>query len=215
MKRELIVEGNDDLRVIPFLVEASGVNWEIAGVPIVQINQFGGRENILAQNGRIETRLKLVTHLGILLDADENAQACWDSIRNREKLKARYSEFPSTIPKTGFIARAADEPKFGVWIMPDNTSRGMLETFLLHLRPTSPLLEYSAEVVAEAKKRGAPFSEANRDKAQIHTWLAWQDPPGQQLHNAIQQKMLTEKSQLLTDFLAWFCDLYDLPRKIP
>ncbi|MBK8255248.1 MAG: hypothetical protein IPK82_21625 [Polyangiaceae bacterium] len=56
-----------------------------------------------------------------------------------------------------------------VTIMPDNISRGMLETFLLFLRPTDnqALLDFSSRVVEEAKNLGAPFAEHHRDKAQI------------------------------------------------
>ena len=211
-KRILLVEGEEDKRVIPELIEkTSGIAWEVGNTTIVGIKKFDGKSELL-KPGQIETELKgsgLIS-LGVLIDADEDAAACWDSIRNRERLKSTYPEFPATMPEKGFITRAANRPHFGVWIMPDNTNRGMLETFLLYLRPTSPLLEFSKETVKLAQERGAPLLDSQTDKAQIHTWLAWQNPPGQQMHNAIEQKMLTEKSQLLTDFLAWFCELYEL-----
>lgn len=197
----LLVEGDEDARVIPELVEKNtDLQWETGKIPIVWIESVDGKPKLL-EPASIETELKAsgLTALGILIDADEDVAACWDSIRNRKELRDRYPPFPSVIPKEGFTTQAPDQPKFGVWIMPDNTNRGMLETFLLHLRPTSPLLEYANEVVEKAKQQDAPFSEAHQDKALIHTWLAWQDPPGRQMHNAIQEKMLTEPSPLLTD----------------
>jgi hypothetical protein len=211
-KQILLVEGAEDKRVLPFLVEQhTGISWELENTTIVGIKAFDGKPELL-KPGVIETQLKspgLIT-LGVLVDADEDATACWDSIRHRERLKSMYPTFPMTMSEKGFITRADNQPTFGVWIMPDNINRGMLETFLLHLRPTSALLEFSKEVVKTAQERGAPVLETHTDKAQIHTWLAWQNPPGQQMHSAIQQKMLTEKSGLLVDFLTWFCELYQL-----
>jgi hypothetical protein len=209
-KKVLLVEGDEDKRVIPELVEkSSGIAWEIEDTTIVGIRVLGSKAELLDTAG-IEGEFKgsNVRVLGILIDADEDANACWQSIR--DTIQPHYPNLPTDLPSTGLIVTAPDQPKFGLWVMPDNTNRGMLETFLLHLRPTSPLLELSTQVLQMAKEKGAAFKEVHTDKAQIHTWLAWQDPPGRQMHNAIQEKMLTEKSQLLTDFLNWFCTLYDL-----
>ena len=206
----LLVEGEDDKRVIPELIEKTGkIAWETGNTTIVGIRVLGSKSDLLKEE-EIQTALKGsgLQALGILIDADEDANACWQSIRHQ--LEQTYPNLPMELPSTGLIAQAPEQPKFGVWVMPDNTNHGMLETFLLHLRPTSPLLELSAKVLKMAQENGAPFKEAHTDKAQIHTWLAWQDPPGRQMHNAIQEKMLTEKSQLLTDFLGWFYELYDL-----
>lgn len=62
----------------------------------------------------------------------------------------------------------------GIWLMPDNRSRGMLETFLAYLVPGggSDLWTHACEAVAEAYGRGAPCREVHHDKARIHTWLA-------------------------------------------
>ncbi len=206
----LLVEGEDDKRVIPELIEKAGeISWEAGNTTIVGIRVLGSKSDLLKE-GEILTALKGsgLQALGVLIDADEDANACWQSIRHQ--LEPTYPDLPTDLPSTGVIAQAPEQPKFGVWVMPDNTSCGMLETFLLHLRPTSPLLELSLEVLKTAKAKGAPFKEVHTDKAQIHTWLAWQNPPGRQMHNAIQEKMLTERSQLLTNFLGWFYELYDL-----
>ncbi len=190
----LLVEGEDDKRVIPELIEKAGeISWETGSTTIIGIRVLGSKSDLLKE-GEIQTAHKGsgLQALGILIDADEDANACWQSIRHQ--LEQNYPNLPIDLPNTGLIAQAPDAPKFGLWVMPDNTNRGMLETFLLHLRPTSPLLELSLQVLKTAQENGAPFKEAHTDKAQIHTWLAWQDPPGRQMHNAIQEKMLTEKA---------------------
>jgi hypothetical protein len=102
--------------------------------------------------------------------------------------------------------------RVGVWIMPDNKLPGMLETFLGYLLPTSTsdLWSVAEKSVNEAKESGAPFIESHRQKAQIYTWLAWQKPPGRQLHQAIQQRILDPTHPEAVKFVAWFRNLYDL-----
>ena len=102
--------------------------------------------------------------------------------------------------------------KFGIWMMPDNKRRGMLETFLAYMIPTEkePLWTYAQEVVVEAKKRGAPFKQVLEDKACIYTWLAWQKKPGRQLHDAVKMKILDPKHPKAQMFVRWFKCLYDL-----
>ena len=56
----------------------------------------------------------------------------------------------------------------------------MMETFLLFLRPAdnTALHKLAETAVTQAHAVGAPFLEPHRDKALIHSWLSWQDPPG-------------------------------------
>ncbi len=62
----------------------------------------------------------------------------------------------------------------------------------------------------EAKNQGAPLIENHTDKGNIHTWLAWQNPPGRQLHNAVMEKNLNPKHPCAETFVNWFKNLYDL-----
>nr|WP_293154524.1 DUF3226 domain-containing protein [Okeania sp. SIO2C9] len=55
-----------------------------------------------------------------------------------------------------------------------------------------------------------PFIENHTDQANIHTWLAWQNPPGRQLHNAVIERILNPKHPQAQIFINWFKTLYDL-----
>jgi hypothetical protein len=96
--------------------------------------------------------------------------------------------------------------------MPDNTMSGMIETFLAYLIPDerAPLWQYAQEVSTEAKTKGALFTEAHRDKANIHSWLAWQDPPGLELHQAVMKRIFDPSHPKAQVFINWFKDLYSL-----
>ena len=213
-EKVLLVEGKADLRVIPYLVEGGGgIEWPNKKPPVF-IKEFEGVENLLDKS-TISSELKAsgLETIGIIVDADEIPTNRWQSIRNL--FIDFFPDLPSEIPEDGFVVSSRNEDgiKFGAWIMPDNRNNGMMETFLEYLVPdreNNELLEFAKEVTQQAKEKGAPFTEAHTDKAIIHSWLAWQDEPGPQLHNAIQQNILKPDNPKAKPFLDWFVNLYEL-----
>ena len=90
--------------------------------------------------------------------------------------------------------------------------RGMLETFLTYMIPEdgATLWQFAQAVTSEAKGKGAVFTELHLDKANIYTWLAWQNPPGRQLHQAIMERILHPNHPNAQRFVTWFKTLYGL-----
>lgn len=216
--KKLIVEGEQDKRVIPQLMAANGVTWPRGKEP-VYIESYGSDGFI--NNKKISARLKAsgLTHLGLIIDADENPKDRWQSIRNAclkvEEIQKSIDNLPEQMPETGLIINIPNGTefiKFGIWMMPDNQNRGMLETFLAYMikDESDPLWQYAQEVVTEAKTKGAKFIDEHIDKARIHSWLAWQNPPGTQLHDAVKFKILDPEHPKAQAFVKWFKDLYDL-----
>jgi hypothetical protein len=116
------------------------------------------------------------------------------------------------MPTSGLIAQNAEGKRFGLWIMPDNSSNGDLELFLRYLVPvdSEPVWKFAVECVANAKAIGAPYTDFHVRKANLYTWLAWQEPPGRSPGTAITQKILDPQADAATDFIKWFRDLYEL-----
>lgn len=210
--KKLIVEGQEDKRVIPWLMEANGVIWEpIKNQPVVEIKVSDGDQNI--GQDLISTQLKEsgLTALGLILDADLDLEERWQSIRNF--CLPSIPDLPEQLPPSGLIHVTPMGIRFGVWIMPDNQTQGMLETFLKYLVPDESqfLWEYAQQVTQQAKQRGATFKDPHHvDKANIYTWLAWQNPPGRQLHDAVKQKILNPNHPQAQNFVKWFKALYQL-----
>lgn len=209
--RKLIVEGEQDKRVIPWLMAANGINWKTEdGGFVVDIAAYGGVQHITAQKIELQLKESSLVSLGLIVDADDNAHSRWTAIKGI--CSKSIPDIPADLPETGLVHLTTVGIKFGVWIMPDNSTRGMLETFLKYLVPddSEALWQYAQEVAQIAKRRGASFKEAHFDKANIYSWLAWQDPPGQQLHDAVRQKILNPTHPKAQAFVAWFKQLYDL-----
>ncbi|MDM8516762.1 hypothetical protein QUF76_11230 [Desulfobacterales bacterium HSG16] len=212
-RKKLLVEGAEDKRVIPELIEANGVSWgETARQAIVYIKEFDGIENLLSPNV-ISTELKDrgLEIIGIIADADESVTDRWKQIRNQ--CSSIFPGLPEQIPEQGLIHHNDKGLKLGVWIMPDNRTSGMLETFLTYLVPdhqVDSVWKHAKASLETAMKIGTPCKKHHEDKARVHTWLAWQNPPGRQLHNAVMERIFESSHPKAQPFVQWFKDLYDV-----
>ncbi len=146
----------------------------------------------------------------MIIDADEDLPARWISIRNA--CLPSILDIPEEISETGLIHVTKNGIKFGIWIMPDNQMRGMLESFLAYMirDESETIWQYAQEVAQEAKTKGASFKDSYLDKAKIYTWLAWQEEPVRQLHQAIKYEILNPQHPKVQTFLTWFKNLYNL-----
>jgi len=213
-ERRLLVEGDDDKRVVPYLLEAHGIVWgESRSEAVVDIEAYGGIERILDEDViAAELKVNRLKALGILIDANGDPKSRWRQLRNA--CLPSVPELPETLPEEGLIhvcqSGFAADKRIGVWIFPDNRMEGVLETFLARLVPSrlEALWEWTDDLSDEARTKGAPFKEQHRIKARIHSWLAFQDPPGRQLHNAIMERTLDPESQSAKPFVRWFRELY-------
>jgi hypothetical protein len=213
----LLVEGATERRAIPELVEANGVIWEISPkTPIVFIDDYAGGDTKVIKPAVISNELNVAKRetLGLIVDADDSCANRWQSVRNA--CINFIPDLPQSIPPQGLVhdtfKKNGKPVKFGVWIMPDNKQGGMLETFLAYLikDENETLWQYSQQAVSEAKNKGASYKPTHVDKANIHTWLAWQDEPGNQLHIAVKKKVLDPQHPKAEVFVNWFRTLYGL-----
>ena len=209
--KKLLVEGDTDKRVVPYLMEANGVVWNSADQPIVYIEPYGGINDLL-KPGVIESELKAsgLEALGVMVDANGDAHNQWSRIKTR--CDDQFDLLPHDIPAGGLDIFHHDGTRFGVWIMPNNQFSGMLEDFLIQLIPddSQELYGLAQHCVSEAVRHAAPFKEVHRKKAEIHTWLAWQDEPGPQLHQAVHHRVLDPRKPESRSFVKWFRTLFDV-----
>ena len=209
--RRLLVEGETDKSVIPYLMEANGVAWPDPPHSPVFIEPYGSVDEILKPEViELELAASGLEALGVVVDANGDAAARWDDVRTW--CSSEFADLPEQIPAGGLEIVHADGVRFGVWIMPDNRFTGMLEDFLVELIPedSRDLYEIATKCVAEAKSNRAPFRDVHERKAELHTWLAWQDPPGLRLHEAVEHTVLDPARADSGTFVNWFRSLFDL-----
>ena len=207
--KQLLVEGQDDKFSVISLMEHH-VRWpnEKSGWPVF-VDAVGSVSEIL-DTTYLRTKLKEsnLEVLGVMIDADDEPAARWQSFRSI--CAPAFSDLPMELPAGGLIARNASGLRLGFWLMPDCASTGMLETFLRHLVPDSfkPLWQHAEASFNTACALGASCRPVHADKARIHTWLAWQDPPGESPGRALTKKTLNSNSPSAMAFVSWFKKLY-------
>lgn len=146
---------------------------------------------------------------GVMLDADGHAAGRYQRVK--QLCEGLFPELPIALPASGLVCDS-DDKRFGLWIMPDNRADGDIETLLRYLVPdgTEPLWQHACASVQGATEIGARCRKTHIPKANLYTWLAWQDPPGQSPGLALTQKVLDPHSESARAFVAWFMDLFQL-----
>ena len=71
--------------------------------------------------------------LGVVVDANGDAAIRWNDLR--AWCGNEFSDLPDQIPAVGLEVEHSGGSRFGIWIMPDNRFRGMLEDWLVGLIP--------------------------------------------------------------------------------
>ncbi len=207
--KKLLVEGDTDRGVIAGLMEANGVPWPDPPDSPVFIDSRGSVDEIL-KPGVLEAELRAsgLEALGVIVDANGDASTRWSHLRDR--CSSEFADLPDQIPVGGLEVVHVRGPRFGIWIMPDNRLEGMLEDWLVRLIPeaSGPLYELARKCVSDSKRQGAPFREVHRTKAEIHTWLAWQDQPGLRLYEAVTRRVLDPERPESGPFVSWFTSLF-------
>lgn len=218
--RILFVEGADDQHTIWAICEHFKIE-ESFSIEIPdrtgKINrkakptELGGIDNVLkAARLNLIAGSSAIERLGIVIDADQDLNSQWQKVSNLLS-KAGYTNLPASPDFEGTIIRQDFLPTFGVWIMPDNQiSRGYLETFLTFLVPENNKCWEHAKNSVDALE-DKPFIKQNVDhttKAEIHTFLAWQEKPGKPFGQAITAKYLQADNPNCVKFVEWLKRLF-------
>ena len=200
----LIVEGNDDKHSVIQLM-AFHTPWpdDQTKCP-VYIEVGNGVEQIL--EGRfldVWLRSPGLRTFGILLDEDDNVGGRYQRIW--QLCSPRIAGMPDVMPPEGLIVKEKGGPRFGVWIMPDNGSDGMLEDFVrqsVEEADQAALLSAAVTVVGKLDK---PLFDRKRhlSKAEVATWLAWQKIPGKGIESAAGDGLIKLNAPLVSEFNAW------------
>lgn len=207
--RILLVEGPDDRHVFDHLLTHHGLSGQF------ELEQSDGADAVLTS---LRTRLKFksLQRLGIVLDTDptdEHPDAVahlWLRVRNSLD-RAGYMNTPEAPLPDGTIISESEKPIVGVWLMPDNVIPGMLEDFCRFLIADSdPLWVRALQTVEAIPEEERRFSVRHVAKANIHTWLAWQEEPGKPIGQAITKKYLDAGAPHALKLITGLRALFDL-----
>jgi hypothetical protein len=203
--RQLLVEGSDDKWAVINLMAKHGYNFDHNDS--VYIRECQGVSRLLELIPEVYKQSDL-SSLGIIVDSDDFPVHRWTSIRNR--LTSLGLEVPVELPPSGSIV-ADGNRKVGVWLMPNNEARGMLEDFLAYLVPDNDeVWAFADESTTKAQSLSSKLLFKDLPKAKMHTWLAWQKEPGKPIGTAISAGFLSGNSCEVDTSRNWFTDVFDV-----
>ena len=215
--RILLVEGQDDKHVVLHLCKQHQATLSfffsdpdkdnpqvtVSDRQAVSIRDTGNIDQVLES---IVPEIKAPGRqaVSILVDANDDMAGRWDAIQGR--LRGAGIAPPQSPDPDGTIIQA--NPRIGIWLMPDNTSVGELEDFVVQMIPAGdqvwPLSQRYIEEIPEAEKR---FSDGKTLRAQLYAWLATREDP-RRMGLAIRTRDLKVDGPLSKKFVAWLNDLF-------
>jgi hypothetical protein len=197
----LLVEGKDDEHVFYSLLNHHQIpeRFEI---------RSAGSINKLLDRLEVELIQSDLGRLGIVVDADTDMEARWRSLRNR-LIESGYSTVPLIPNPSGTIIEEEGRAVVGIWLMPDNKLPGMLENFVSFLIPPNDLLwPIADDVLQKVMAKERRFRQTYQIKAQVHTWLAWQEQPGTPLGLAITNRYFDANAPYAQQLMTWLRMLF-------
>lgn len=206
-KFRLMVEGKDDVHCVLHLTGKHGLDWDNPEQWMPHLHDCKGFDPLRTA---LPTAFKTFERLGVIVDSDPGTDR-YASIKST--LGNIGIQVPDEIPKEGLVAFDNKlKIKYGIWLMPDNQKEGTLESFLSDLVPDNDSCwSYAIECVQTAKQKGANFSDSKVNKANVHTWLAWQENPGLPLGTAIKVGYFETSNELAQSFHTWFKKVFEEP----
>ncbi len=214
----LHVEGRDDQHSLIHLLIRHGIDYDSKPWPpefpefkmAAEKSQVGGVAALLKAVPR-DVRLSTGRAVGFVLDADSPLPNRWAAVRRQ--LQLVDVDVPDECPREGFVGESRKyKSRVGVWLMPDNQHDGTLETFLRALiSDQDPLIEHAESATDHATKLGAQFAPADRLKAVVHAWLAWQEKPGLPYGTGMRAAYFMHDHEVAIRFVRWFKRLYGIP----
>ncbi|MBF0262094.1 MAG: hypothetical protein HQL97_09710 [Magnetococcales bacterium] len=201
MVNRLIFEGADDKHVVMNLL----FNHKHEGNPLDERFAAKVKDGVDNLIDTLNEELKATDlgRLGVILDADTDLARQWARVtRVLDDHGCPY--VPAAPSADGTIVETTDGKRIGVWVMPDNKSVGALEDFVGQLIADGDTLWPKAEADVNAiPTENRRFKATYLSKAQIHTWLAWQEEPGTKMGETFKKQYLDPNRPQATAFVNW------------
>jgi len=216
--RVLLVEGLSDKR---FYEEFCSLTSLRAAVKVAPPRDLGGGYN--TKGGVLDylpTLIKQmpdgrIRNLGVIVDADYADVGGMGYVGTLKSFSSKvepfgFSRWSGLNTADGYLFKHNDGlADLGLWIMPNNKSDGMLEDWIKEAASEidKPLLSHAVKTLTELP---APprFKEIHRAKAEVATWLAWQEVPGQDSFHALKNGLISMECSQAQPFVGWLKRIY-------
>ena len=219
MAQQLIVEGKDAVVLTEILMKRK------LNPPKGYTNHKKYKTEFVLEAGsyqkakaafKLSLKKQGLRNLGLIVDANlEGVETRFIGLKNliESTLEIKLPK-AEKLTKNGFTFQFEDLT-VGVWIMPNNSENGYLEHFLGKLiDPKNETLQFAKDTVDELwTKEFCEFKtlkEVKKQKALLHTFLAWQKSPGLPMGTAVRSNFFNVKLDQAANFEKWFSKTFEL-----
>jgi hypothetical protein len=197
MANRLLLEGQDDKHVLTNLLYNHN--------KLHDLFDFKSKDGIDTLLATLEEEIKATDadRLGIVIDADVDLQNQWTRVTNI-LIGCGFTDVPAIPDPSGTVVAGEDNRRVGIWLMPNNVLKGAVEDFvgmlIDHGDVLWPRAQTNVTAIPETDRR---FRPTYLSKAQIHTWLAWQEEPGTRMGETFKKKYLDPAHPQAKVFVEW------------
>ena len=193
----LLVEGQDDKHVVRHLCNTRAPELKF------DCRDKGGNAELLKAIS-VEVKLAGRLALGIVADANDDVAARWQAIGNR--LRGADVQLPDQPAHGGTVID--NDPRVGVWLMPNNSGPGELENFVAELVPKDdPVWPFAKQYIDGIPREHRRFSSRKVLRAELHAWLATRQEP-RMMGAAIGTGELDAEAPIASQFVDWLRTLF-------
>lgn len=164
----------------------------------------------------LEDQDSAIQKIAIILDADitgENRGGFKETIAQLKEKTSKFGYKETHKYSNGGVEIPHSDREMnalGVWIMPNNKSDGTIEDWIKSkiISSETELFNHACHTVKELANK--KFSQNSITKAEIATWLAWQNQPGRTIAYALKEgeELLDINSQGFIDLIEWLRNFF-------
>ena len=216
----LLVEGNNDKSFFERVCKKYNINADIkVSTPVDFIppaqGGFNSKQGVI---NSLETFLPMlededavIKKIAIIIDSDVASENNGGFTNTIELIKEKTSRYDYS-QRHRYINGGVEIPHndsqmnpLGIWIMPNNRDEGTIENWIQDkiIDSERDVFTYACSIVSKLENK--KFSQSSTAKAEIATWLAWQNQPGRTLAYTLKDgaELIDINNSGFKDFVKW------------
>lgn len=216
--RLLLVEGSNDRSFFEQFCQSIQLDVDVRVAPPREVGgTHNSKQGAINHLATLYKRLRTgdLSHLAVVLDADQSAAGGGFSQTVSQVAAVLaplgFDAGPLALAEGGLVFQHNDGlANLGLWVMPDNANDGILEDWIARTITDEgehrALFEHAVQVVADLPVR--KFNPPKLKKAEVASWLAWQDRPGEGLFYPVKAGLLDAGTPLYAGMEAWLRQVF-------
>ncbi|ENQ9725829.1 DUF3226 domain-containing protein [Yersinia enterocolitica] len=219
----LLVEGNNDKSFFEKICKKYNINTNVqVSTPVDWVSSsqggFNSKQGVINSLDvflpMLEDEESIIKRIAIIIDSDIEGENKGGFVKSIEQITKKASEYDYStryVYKNGGVEIPHNDSQMnplGIWIMPNNKDDGTIENWIKDkiINTEQEIFSHACTIVSKLKSK--KFSQNSIVKAEIATWLAWQNQPGRTIAYALKEdeELIDINNSEFKVFVKWLRD---------